>query len=81
MELIAMKDLPTESKTMLLRELGYDSDGKFVVDPKTRERVRDRYTNDEVKLSNMAIFPGSTVLLDDNPISIASYLEDYQNGP
>jgi hypothetical protein len=62
-----------------LQELGFKSDGTFVLDKKD-ERVLDRYTGEPVRLNNMAILPGSTVILDDNPLSIAAFLEEHGDG-
>ena len=76
MELVSLKNVSKESKILLLKQLGYDSDGIFVLDPEGN-KVTDRYINEVVKISNMVIFPGSTIILDDNPLSIASYIEEY----
>jgi len=76
MELVSLKDIPRESKILLLKELGYDSDGIFVF-TSAGEKVIDRYIEQPVKIDNMAIFPGSEIILDDNPLSIASYIEEY----
>ncbi len=75
-ELISLKDTSTDNKVFLLRELGYDSDGVFVTDTKGA-KVHDRYIDEPVRIDNMLILPGSTIILDDNPLSIASYLEDF----
>lgn len=74
-ELISIKDMPKEMKITLLKELDYDSDGIFV----TRNGLKylDRYTEEPIKLDNMLIFPGSTIILDNNPLSISSYLEEF----
>jgi len=76
MEFVSLEKLPKEQKIKLLRALGYDSDGQFVLDS-SGNRVRDKYTDDEVTLTNMLLFPGSTVVLDNNPLSIAEYLEEH----
>lgn len=75
-ELISIKNLSTEDKLFLLKELGYGSDGIFVTD-KGGIKVCDRYIDEPVRINNMLIFPGSTIILDDNPLSIASYLEEF----
>lgn len=75
-KIVSIKDMPLEYRIMLLQELGFKSDGRFVLD-KTGEKVLDKYTNDPVLIENMAILPGSTIILDDNPISITAYLEEY----
>ena len=76
MELISLKKLPKESKEALIQELGYDSDGEFVLELNGEKRV-DPYTETNVRIDNMLILPGSTIILDNNPISIASYFEEY----
>ena len=75
-ELKPIKGMPTPLKIILLNELGYDSDGTFVLNKKGGKCV-DRYTNEPIKISNMAIFPGSTIILDNNSLSISSFLEEF----
>lgn len=76
-ERFSIKNLSIDDKIELLKALGYDSDGNFVLD-NAGNKVNDRYVPDlEVKLSNMLIFPGSTIILDNNPLSIAAYLEEF----
>jgi hypothetical protein len=76
-EIISLKEMPAEIKILLLKELGYNSDGKYVIDNSGNKHV-DKYTEEPIEISNMAIFPGSTIILDNNPLSIASYLEEYK---
>ncbi|MFA5246827.1 MAG: hypothetical protein WC408_02970 [Candidatus Micrarchaeia archaeon] len=78
MELVSLKGAPKEAKVAILRELGYDSDGTFVTDS-TGVRVKDRYIDIEIELANMLVVPGSTIILDNNPLSVAAYLEDHEN--
>lgn len=75
-EIISLKDMPLSCKILLLQELGFSSDGTFVLD-KNGERVLDKYTDEPVRIDNMAILPGSTLILDNNPLSISSFLEEY----
>ena len=77
LELISLKDAPREFKIALLKglQMGVDSQG-FVVDAKGK-RVIDEYADKPVRLESMAIFPGSTIVIDDNPLSIASYIEEH----
>ena len=37
----------------------------------------DKYIDQPVKINNMVILEGSTLILDNNPLSIASYLEEH----
>lgn len=75
-ELLSLKELSRSDKIILVQELGFKSDGNFVLD-NSGEKVLDRYIEKPVKIDNMLIVPGSVVFLDDNPISIANYLEEY----
>ncbi len=76
MELISIKDVSKDTKIRILKELGYNSDGKFVL-KSDGTKVKDPYIDIEVELSNMLIFPGSTIILDINPLSVALYMDEY----
>jgi len=76
-ELISLRDVSKELKIMLLKELGFDSDGTFVLRD-SGEKVLDKYINEPIMIDNMAILPfGSITILDNNPLSISSFLEEY----
>ncbi len=75
-KLMSTKDMPKDFKIMLIRELGYNSDGTFVL-KENGNKYLDKYTEEPVRIDNMAILPGSSIILDNNPLSIASYLEEY----
>lgn len=76
MELISLKDVSIESKIKLIEKLGYRSDGIFVLD-ETGSKVIDKYIDEPVKIDNMFIAPGSTIFLDNNPLSVASFIEEF----
>ena len=76
MELVSLKGVSIETKIILLNELGYDSDGEFVLE-KSGNKVLDRYLDIPVKVENMVVFPGSTIVLDDNELSVSRYLEEF----
>lgn len=63
------------SKILLLKELGYGTDGEYVLDLEGN-KVIDNYIEIPVRIDNMVILPGSTIILDDNEISIMKYMED-----
>jgi hypothetical protein len=71
-----MKDMPESLKLLLLKELGLDIDKNRYI-TKDGVQVLDKYIDQPVRLENMMLFPGSTIVLDDNPLSIASYIEEY----
>ena len=75
-ELVNIKNMTTDFKISLLDRLGYNSDGVYILDKKGR-KVKDKYTDEPVKINNMFIFPGSTIILDNNPLSISSFMEEY----
>ena len=66
-----------EFKVELLKGLGFGIDASGYVTNKDGKRVVDPYVNEEVKANDMAILPGSTIILDDNPISIAGYMDEH----
>ena len=74
-EIVSIRDMPLELKIKLLKGLGYDSDGIYIL--KDGEKCPDRYTEEPVRLDNMIILPGSTIVLDNNPLSIISFLEEF----
>ena len=76
-ELVSIKDMPKELRIFLLKELGYDSDGKFVL--KNGKKHNDKYSRKPIELKNMIILPGRSppVILDNNSLSVTSYLEEY----
>lgn len=76
MEIVSLKDVSKSTKTELLKQLGYDSDGEFVLDSEGK-KVIDKYIDVPVRLDNLAVFPGSTVILDDNELSISLYIQEY----
>lgn len=76
LQLVSMKDMPENLKLLLLKELGLDIDKNRYI-TKDGSQVLDKYIDQPVKLENMVLFPGSTLVLDDNPLSIASYIEEY----
>lgn len=76
MELISLKEVSINSKIALLKELGFNSDGEYVLDFEGN-KVLDKYIEVPVKVNNMAIFPGSTIIIDDNELSVSLYLEEF----
>lgn len=76
MELISLKNISMQSKILLLNQLGYTSDGEFIYDTENK-KVIDRYIDIPVRVNNMVILPGSIIILDDNELSISSYIEEF----
>lgn len=78
MELVSLKNVSLKSKVQLVEQLGYTSNGEFIFDA-TGNKIVDRYIEIPVRVDNMVILPGSTIILDDNELSIASYIEEFGN--
>jgi hypothetical protein len=76
MELVSLRGISVDSKVKLLKELGYDSDGRFVLTIEGN-KVLDKYLEVPVEVENMVIMPGSVVVLDNNELSISKYLEEF----
>jgi hypothetical protein len=76
MDFLSLKNISVESRIALLREIGYDSDGIYVLNTDKTKKI-DVYIDEPIKVSNVAILPGSLVVIDDNPVSIAAYLEEH----
>lgn len=76
MEFISLKNVAKESKINLLKELEYDSDGEFVLNL-DGTKVLDRYMEVPIKIDNMVILSGSTIILDNNELSLSKYLEEF----
>ena len=74
-ELITLRGVSSKSKIELLRKLGYDSDGKLVL--RNGQPIVDENVGEKITLDNMLILPGSTVVITDNPLSIATYFEEH----
>ena len=75
-EKYSLDNLTKEEKIELLRVLNYDSDGQFVL-TESGEIVIDKYIDQPVKIDNMLILEGSTLIIDNNPLTIAACLEEY----
>ncbi len=76
MELVSLKNVSLDSKVKLLKELGFDSDGEFVLD-KQGNKVLDKYLEIPIRVSRMLILPGSNIILDDSELSLSKYIEEY----
>lgn len=76
MELVSLMGISKNIRVAILQELGYESDGTFVIDKGGKE-ITDPFTHEPIKIDNMLIVPGSELILDNNPLSVASYFEEY----
>lgn len=77
MEIAEWDEIPEEIQLALLDELGYRIEEGVVYEE--GKPKKDPYVDKELTLDNLAILPGNSppILLDNNPVSIACYMEDY----
>ena len=74
---VSLANVGIKSKIELLRGLGYDSDGTYVL--KDGKQFKDIYSGKPIKISNMAILPGSApVIIEEDQLSLVEYMEDKQ---
>ena len=78
---VSLAGAPLELKVALLKELGMrlHEDGTHVVN-ENGTKVIDPYVNEWVRIDRMMILPGSIMVLDDNLVSVACYMEEHGDG-
>lgn len=78
MKLVSLKSAPREYKLELLDALGMTvgQDGVHVVRKQDGAPVIDPYARVHVRIDNMMILPGSALVLDENELSLISYLDE-----
>lgn len=77
MQVAKWEDIPEDVRLALLEELGYQVEDGIVLEG--GEPKHDPYVDKALTLENLAILPGNSppILLDNNPVSLACYMEDY----
>ncbi len=78
MKLVSIRQAPREFKVALVEAMGYKVEGTQIL-LSNGEKYVDPYCDVPVRIDNMIVVPGSTLILDDNPLSIAAYDEDHPN--
>ncbi|MGB0651720.1 MAG: hypothetical protein ACPGQL_00835 [Thermoplasmatota archaeon] len=58
-----------------IRRMGYDVDGEYIT--KEGGPYHDPCTGLPVKFNKMIILQGSAIILDDNPVSLDWYMDEY----
>lgn len=77
LKVLPLSDLTDDEKVQLLEALncGYGYDGQRVT--QFGLPYADPYSGHKVTLADLAILPGSAIVIGNNPISIAGYAADY----
>lgn len=74
-EIVSIREMPIEARTELVRQLGYSVDGHQIL--KDGQPALDPFVGEPVTLDNMAIVPGSVILMLDDSVSFAAYFEEH----
>jgi hypothetical protein len=77
METVVLADMDRAQRIALLHVLNIKTDGTWLFDTTTNVQIVDRYTKKPVAFNHMMILPGSTIVLDDNPMSLILYSEEF----
>ncbi len=75
---LIFSELTPDEKKIVLDALGFgiDENGN-VMGHVDKIPVKDPITNEPIKFENANILPGSTIILDNNPVSLAFYFARY----
>jgi len=78
-DIISLANVLKKSKISLLRKLGYNNDGVYVM-LEDGERLLDKYTLEPVRIDNMMILPTprGPIILNNDIFSLMEYLEEYK---
>jgi len=83
MEEIKLVQLNNEKRVEILKKLGYgvNSEG-YVIKDSTKKEVICKYSGEKVHINTAAILPGSLLVINANPLTMAEYFVeiDSQNG-
>lgn len=72
---IELEQLDNEQRRKVLEKLGYSINSHgYVVDGK--KEVICKYSGEKVHINTAAILPGSLLIINANPLTIAQYLMD-----
>ena len=69
-------NLDNNQKHVLLKALGFNVDRDGFI-RKNQEIVKCKYTDEAVKFEEVAILPGSTIIIKSSPIAISQYIDEY----
>ncbi len=81
MAIVELVELDTNDREKALEKLGFSIDGEGYVKDGSNNYVVCKYTAQKVHLSTAAILPGSLLIINANPLSMAQYfLEHPEDG-
>ena len=70
--------LNNAERHQVLKKLGYElDDNGFVIEQDTKKEVICRYNGKKVHINLAAILPGSTLVINATPLTMAKYFVEY----
>jgi hypothetical protein len=76
---IKLIQLSNNDRMKVLDKLGYSvNENGFIIDRIGRKEVICRYSNETVHINNAAIMPGSLVIMNANPLTMAEYFAKHE---
>jgi hypothetical protein len=69
--------LGNDDRISVLKKLGYNLDNEgYVLQKKSKERLICKYSKEVIHINNAAILPGSLIVINANPVTMAEYFLD-----
>ena len=66
--------LNNEDRLVVLKKLGYElNDVGYVISSKTKKELICKYSGEKIHINNAAILPGSVIIINANPLTMAEY--------
>ena len=69
--------ISNNKKKILLKALGYEVNEKGFVTDEEGAVVRCKYSHRGVHIKEASILPGSTIVINTTPVTLAAYIEEY----
>lgn len=77
MECHNLVQLDNEKRIQVLNKLGYELDDEgYVIYSDTKKEVICKYSKIKVHINTAAILPGSVIIINANPVTMAEYFMD-----
>lgn len=70
-------NLPSNARRVLLKALGYEVKRGYIIHSDTKERIICKYSKKPILFENASIMPGSTIIINSDPLSISQYIGEY----
>ncbi|MEE9525380.1 MAG: hypothetical protein V3V78_02120 [Candidatus Woesearchaeota archaeon] len=80
MDDVKLVQLNNGGRLQILERLGYSIDEEgFIITTKTKKEVVCKYSEEKVHINTAAVLPGSNIIINANPFTMAQYFADHVN--